>query len=619
MPIKFSASILLIAMSLIAPRAGAAGTVSIEPGTDRMGADYKGFALNGADPQACRQACTDDAACKSYTFVKPGVKGPQAMCFLKSGVPVSTANDCCTSGAKTTPANVRMAQPAATPQLHLTNSPPPRSAPTRRQVMQRGPSQLPKLVNTAATVSKDDKLPTAPFIAAPGDVTLKSDIDNIEVKWSWGSHQCFASGGAQPAPCLYIQDIEGFRIYTSAGSAMGTIADPARRIGTITSHAVNCVVVRAYKGAMESENSQPACLDAAKPSPFQTANSIPPPTNLRATTGASDCAAATGGGMMAFVCDMAVKNHVQPLVWTWNAPANVDIDGFRIYDAVNGEAYVVDTKASVEQRVYMAPPLSGVVASDWCFTVRAFRSSLESKSSNQVCLTPLKALPPPKPVKPEAIVISASGGSGWIDIRLRKDFNTGCPWSEKNTRIRTRFGFGGYMQVNFIHQDKNILCGDLMAQHTESGVMFPLNDVPTAFTKATLHFTSNGGYAKVGTEGGFLNVFGNAVTPNVNCTKAVHSYYNAIPDNTAPPAGEYRIGDPSAYFSFLTEDLVATNTVTGPGADNAIDVTALVIKAIKAKRGKLGFVWSTDESMPHNNDACLSSFGPFWLEVEPSN
>ena len=65
-----------------------------------MGGDYRGFALRGADPQACRQACADDAACRAYTYVVPGLKGPQAMCFLKNSVPPATPSDCCTSGAK---------------------------------------------------------------------------------------------------------------------------------------------------------------------------------------------------------------------------------------------------------------------------------------------------------------------------------------------------------------------------------------------------------------------------------------------------------------------------------------------------------------------------------------
>jgi len=81
--------------------------VSIQAGMDRMGGDFKGFALDEADPQQCRQACANEAACKSYTYVNPGIKGPQAMCFLKNTIPPATANDCCTSGQKSEPTRNR--------------------------------------------------------------------------------------------------------------------------------------------------------------------------------------------------------------------------------------------------------------------------------------------------------------------------------------------------------------------------------------------------------------------------------------------------------------------------------------------------------------------------------
>jgi hypothetical protein len=78
----------------------ASAEVTLQPGTDRMGSDYKGFALDDADPALCQQACLDDDTCKSYTYVNPGIKGPQAMCYLKNAVPPATEDECCTSGMK---------------------------------------------------------------------------------------------------------------------------------------------------------------------------------------------------------------------------------------------------------------------------------------------------------------------------------------------------------------------------------------------------------------------------------------------------------------------------------------------------------------------------------------
>lgn len=92
---------LLVVLACVACVSVAAESVSLQAGTDRMGGDYKSIALQQADPQACRQACADDATCKSFSFVKPGIKGPAAMCFLKSSIGPVTADNCCSSGAKT--------------------------------------------------------------------------------------------------------------------------------------------------------------------------------------------------------------------------------------------------------------------------------------------------------------------------------------------------------------------------------------------------------------------------------------------------------------------------------------------------------------------------------------
>lgn len=75
--------------------------VTAEKGVDLPGLDYKSFWLPKDDPELCRQACADDEKCKAYTYVKPGVQGPQARCFLKGRVPSAKRNDCCVSGVKT--------------------------------------------------------------------------------------------------------------------------------------------------------------------------------------------------------------------------------------------------------------------------------------------------------------------------------------------------------------------------------------------------------------------------------------------------------------------------------------------------------------------------------------
>jgi hypothetical protein len=71
-----------------------------EPGFNRAGQDYRSFFMAKADASLCEDSCRSEANCKAWTYVKPGVQGPQAKCWLKSGVPPLTSNNCCVSGLK---------------------------------------------------------------------------------------------------------------------------------------------------------------------------------------------------------------------------------------------------------------------------------------------------------------------------------------------------------------------------------------------------------------------------------------------------------------------------------------------------------------------------------------
>jgi hypothetical protein len=69
-------------------------------GIDRLGSDIAHFNLPEPNPVMCQQSCAENAACRSWTYVNPGERGPQARCFLKSTVPVERLDGCCTSGIK---------------------------------------------------------------------------------------------------------------------------------------------------------------------------------------------------------------------------------------------------------------------------------------------------------------------------------------------------------------------------------------------------------------------------------------------------------------------------------------------------------------------------------------
>ncbi|HMF44454.1 MAG TPA: PAN domain-containing protein [Polyangia bacterium] len=71
-----------------------------EPRTDRPGMDYRSFDLPAPRPELCRDACWREPQCRAFTYVRPGVQGPSARCWLKNPVPPARLNDCCLSGVK---------------------------------------------------------------------------------------------------------------------------------------------------------------------------------------------------------------------------------------------------------------------------------------------------------------------------------------------------------------------------------------------------------------------------------------------------------------------------------------------------------------------------------------
>lgn len=76
------------------------GPVSVEPNTDRPGQDFSNFAVPQANPDVCRLACESERRCVAYTYVHPGLQGPNAVCWLKAAVPPPVQNTCCISGKR---------------------------------------------------------------------------------------------------------------------------------------------------------------------------------------------------------------------------------------------------------------------------------------------------------------------------------------------------------------------------------------------------------------------------------------------------------------------------------------------------------------------------------------
>lgn len=92
----------------------AAGKSGLEAGTNRSGGDFRDFETS-ASAVDCQAACKADESCRSFTWVKPGVQGPEAPCrsftwvkpgaqgvkshcWLKNDVPPPTPDGNCVSG-----------------------------------------------------------------------------------------------------------------------------------------------------------------------------------------------------------------------------------------------------------------------------------------------------------------------------------------------------------------------------------------------------------------------------------------------------------------------------------------------------------------------------------------
>ncbi len=80
---------------------GGALAEGMENNTDRAGSDIHRFELQDANPGICQARCTKLERCKAWTYVRPGVQGPKAVCYLKNAAPQAASNKCCISGVKT--------------------------------------------------------------------------------------------------------------------------------------------------------------------------------------------------------------------------------------------------------------------------------------------------------------------------------------------------------------------------------------------------------------------------------------------------------------------------------------------------------------------------------------
>lgn len=71
---------------------------ALEVDTNRPGGDYTSFQMRRPVAQACSNTCQSDPKCYSWTYVKPGIQGRYARCWLKGSIPAAVKDGCCISG-----------------------------------------------------------------------------------------------------------------------------------------------------------------------------------------------------------------------------------------------------------------------------------------------------------------------------------------------------------------------------------------------------------------------------------------------------------------------------------------------------------------------------------------
>lgn len=105
--IRLRVPVSMLALVAACLQAGSGAARAAENNTDRPGGDlgapieleFKQGSFLTFEAE-CEGLCKQNARCKAWTMVKPGVQGQKARCWLKGSVPRAVANKCCSSGVK---------------------------------------------------------------------------------------------------------------------------------------------------------------------------------------------------------------------------------------------------------------------------------------------------------------------------------------------------------------------------------------------------------------------------------------------------------------------------------------------------------------------------------------
>jgi hypothetical protein len=106
----------------------ASGSQVVRGGQNLPGGDYRSFATANDGGGQCLATCLRDAACRTWSWVRPGVQGPAPMCWMKNTVPSFIPDANTTSGVVRPPDPV-LERTANIPSSALATPPPWNQAP----------------------------------------------------------------------------------------------------------------------------------------------------------------------------------------------------------------------------------------------------------------------------------------------------------------------------------------------------------------------------------------------------------------------------------------------------------------------------------------------------------
>lgn len=195
----------MVVFGLALAIASATADTTVETDVDRAGGDLKSLDLPQPDLALCRQACEQDEACKAYTYVKPGVQGPGARCWLKSSAGRPSPNACCISGIKTAGRSEQSStveQPAD--DSVGTDGFRPRSVAARQATLRRL-----GIMNAAQSYLNNPFSLTArrPYVAGRGRLELNGNL----LYATMNDRVTFKSGNADGWARIYLENASGKR------------------------------------------------------------------------------------------------------------------------------------------------------------------------------------------------------------------------------------------------------------------------------------------------------------------------------------------------------------------------------------------------------------------------